>query len=444
MELFENILLIVSVYIWLYLIWSNSIFRPLIGLIIMCSLLGVLIFHLLFEQSRWLMLPVYGIVVMVIMLYISRICSSASHPPRRLRSILFSLLALLAGILSWLFAGLLPLFQFSKPSGPYNVGVVDYTWTDPDRTFANGASRQLNVRIWYPAGDRPTKPASYIPQAELFIKAVKKRYGMWSQLLRSHRRLEIPAQYAAPFYPNADTVPVVVYLHGNQLGTRFTGTFQATELASHGYIVIALEHPGTAFLSVFDEDNYISFTNFFENLPNTFSAHNTASIPIIREVQADVRFVLHYLDHIDRHEPDSLLANRLDHSRIAIVGHSFGGAAAAHILANTTIAKVAVNLDGYLYGEYPDEPPEKPLLILNGGLPIKGLEETMTGLEEERALRNRLLGQKGREVTLPEAGHLSFTDLPLYSPLLKPLAPDVKEQHRLINEQTLRFLQEHL
>ncbi|QTH40673.1 hypothetical protein J4772_24265 [Cohnella sp. LGH] len=444
MELFENILLIVSVYIWLYLIWSNSIYRPLIGLIIMGSLLGVLILHLLFEQSRWLMLPVYGIVVMVIMLYISRICSSASHPPRRLRSILFSLLALLAGILSWLFAGLLPLFQFSKPSGPYNVGVVDYTWTDPDRTFANRASRQLNVRIWYPADDQPTKPASYIPQAELFIKAVKKQYGMWSQLFRSHRRLEIPAQYAAPFYPNADTVPVVVYLHGNQLGTRFTGTFQATELASHGYIVIALEHPGTAFLSVFDDDNYIAFTDFSKNLPDTFSAHNTASIPIIREVQADVQFVLHYLDHIARHEPDSLLANRMDHSRIALVGHSFGGAAAAHILANTTIAKVAVNLDGYLYGEYPDEPPEKPLLILNGGLPIKGLEETMTGLEDERALRNRLLGKKGLEVTLPQAGHLSFTDLPLYSPLLKPLAPDVKEQHRLINEQTLRFLQEHL
>lgn len=75
---------------------------------------------------------------------------------------------------------------------------------------------------------------------------------------------------------------------------------------------------------------------------------------------------------------------------------------------------------------------------------IKGLEETMSGLAEERALRNRLLGQQGLEITLPQAGHLSFTDLPLYSPILKPLAPDSREQHRLINEHTLRFLQELL
>lgn len=36
----------------------------------------------------------------------------------------------------------------------------------------------------------------------------------------------------------------------------FANGFQAIELASHGYMVIALEHPGTAFLIMFDEDNY--------------------------------------------------------------------------------------------------------------------------------------------------------------------------------------------
>lgn len=139
----------------------------------------------------------------------------------------------------------------------------------------------MNVRIWYPASDDTAAPAYYIPQADLFIQAVEKQYGLWSQLLRNYQRLEIPAQYAAPFYPNADPVPVVVYLHGNQLGTRFTGTFQAIEIASHGYMVIALEHPGTAFLSVFNEDNYIPFTHSFTGLPDNFSTHNTVAIPCI-------------------------------------------------------------------------------------------------------------------------------------------------------------------
>lgn len=445
MKCFEYALLCASILSCLYVIWAKQRIRPLMMLVIPVSLLGILILHLIFEHLRWIMLPVYGITAVVIIACIRRRWNRVPPTARRLRSFLLSLLALLAGTLSWGGASLLPLFQFAKPSGSHHVGVVDYTWTDPERTAADGASRQLNIRIWYPASDQLTTPARYIPQADLFIQALKKQYGLWSLVVRNYRQLEIPAQYAAPFDQNTDSVPVVVYLHGNQLGTRFTSTFQAIELASHGYMVVAIEHPGTAFLSVFDEDSYIPFRNSFTDLPDNFRAHNKVAIPIIQEMQADVQFVLRHLQHIDRYDLNSPLSNRIDPDRIALVGHSFGGAAAAHILANTTIAKAAVNLDGYLYGEYPDELQTKPLLILNGGLQVKGLEETMVGLEEERAVRNRLLGPNGLEVTLPQAGHLSFTDLPLYSPLLfKPLAPDIKEQHRLINEYTLRFLQEHL
>ncbi|GEM_PF-4708462 len=76
--------------------------------------------------------------------------------------------------------------------------------------------------------------------------------------------------------------------------TRFTGTFQALHLASHGYIVVALEHPGTAFISAVPEGegNDRPFTDHFGGLPNTFGAHNRAAIPIIRKQQADIEFVL--------------------------------------------------------------------------------------------------------------------------------------------------------
>lgn len=228
--------------------------------------------------------------------------------------------------------------------------------------------------------------------------------------------------------------------------TRFTGTFQALHLASHGYIVVALEHPGTAFISAVPEGegNDRPFTDHFGGLPNTFGAHNRAAIPIIREQQADIEFVLARLRTLARFAPDSPLANRIDAHRAALIGHSFGGAAAASMLFHSSLVKAAINLDGYLYGEYPEPPPAKPLLILNGGLHIKGLEDLMAGLEEERALRERLLEKSGAEITLPQAGHLSFTDLPLYSPLLAPIAPNIREQHRVINEHTLRFLQKHL
>lgn len=445
MRLLESILFFSSFLGWLYLIWSCSRFRPQIGKLVIGTLLGLLLLHALLEQLRWVMLPVYGIVILVLIGYSRRIRSNFT--PRknsRLKSILFSFLALLVCMLSWTIPNLLPPFQFTKPSGPYAIGVVDYTWSDPSRTGINGAVRKLNVRIWYPASDQYTAPAHYIPQADLFIKTIQRQYGLWAKLVRDYQRIEIPASYAPPFHPDAGPAPVIVYLHGNHLGTRFTGTFQALELASHGYIVIALEHPGTAFLSVFTEDDYAPFTNHFQNLPDNFNDHNAVAIPIIREQQADILFALEQLHNISKFNQGSPLSNQMDRSRIAVIGHSFGGAVAANMLATTTTIKAAINLDGYLYGEYPELLPDKPLLILNGSLKIEGLEETMTGLKEERALRDRLLGKYGLELNLPKAGHLSFTDLPLYSPLLAPLAPDIKEQHRLINEQTLRFLQEHL
>lgn len=449
MKLLEYVLLCTTILGWIFVIWSGYRLRPLTARLIVGILLASLLLHIIIEDWRLPMVPIYTLTIVLVIYCLFKKQNVAPNPPKRIRSILLSFLSLTAGILFWGIASLLPLFQFTKPNGPYPVGVIDYTLTDSNRKLPDGASRQLNVRVWYPASSEATIPANYIPHADLLAKAIKQEYGLfWSLLLNNYRHLEIPAQYNAPFYKSIDKVPVVVYLHGNQLGTRFTGSFQAMELASHGYMVIALEHPSTAFLSVFDENNYTTFTQAFKGLPDSFNAHNKVSIPIISEMQADVQFVLDYLEHIDRYEPNSPLSNVMDHNRIGLIGHSFGGAAAAHILTNTSVAKVAIDLDGYLYGQYPPKNLEgvqpKPLLILNGGLEIKGLEETMTGLEEERALRNRLLGKDGLEVTLPQAGHLSFTDIPLYSPILKPLAPDIRAQHRLINEHTLRFLEKHL
>lgn len=445
MRLLELTLFFVSMLAGGTIIWFRSRIGSRARLLIISALVSLFLLHICIDRLRWIMLPVYAISLVVLIGYV-RMGGSLpdSRKLSRLKSSLLSFLALIAGLLAWVFPSLLPLFQFAHPSGPYAVGVVDYTWQDAERIQANGEARQLNVRIWYPSDGQTSSPAPYIPDIESFLKAVQHQYGRWAKVLQDYRQIKLPADYAAPFHPNAGPAPVVVSLHGTLWGTRFTGTFQALELASHGYVVIALEHPGTAFISAYPNGNYTAFTHHFTDLPDDFNAHNAVSIPMLREQQEDVQFVLNSLLALSDSQPDSPVSGQVDSSRIAMIGHSFGGAAAASMLGNSAMIKAAVNLDGYLYGEYPDTPLDKPLLILNGGLYIKGMEETMTGLEAERALRDRLLSRSGEERTLPQAGHLSFTDVPLYSPLLAPLAPDIKEQHRLINEITLRFLQKHL
>ncbi|KPD08234.1 hypothetical protein AM501_11125 [Aneurinibacillus migulanus] len=51
---------------------------------------------------------------------------------------------------------------------------------------------------------------------------------------------------------------------------------------------------------------------------------------------------------------------------------------------------------------------------------------------------------KGYILDIEQAGHLSFTDIPLYSPIMKVISPDVKRNHRIINEATLCFMDRHL
>lgn len=48
------------------------------------------------------------------------------------------------------------------------------------------------------------------------------------------------------------------------------------------------------------------------------------------------------------------------------------------------------------------------------------------------------------EYDIERAGHLNFTDFPLYSPLLARISPDVKQNNRIVNEASLCFLDRHL
>lgn len=443
MQIIEIMILLVTTICWGMQIWAShrQRFVKNIEHVLIAALLAMLLLHFLMEGYRWMSIPIYILLLLVIANYLFR---NKNRQLTRLRSVLFSILIVFATALAWAASAILPVFHFEKPSGQYAVGVIDYTWTDSSRTLNNGDARKLNVRIWYPAASPSKLPVSYIPSPDAFIGALEQQYGTWLKLLKDYRLVHIPASYAPSFSVQASPAPVVVYLHGNHLGTGFTGTFQALELASHGYIVMAVEHPGTAFISAFSEKEYVLFHNDFQDLAESFSAHNAAAIPIINEQQTDVEFTLHYLLNIKEYEPDSPLSQQMDSNRIAIMGHSFGGATAANMLVHSPIIKAAINLDGYLYGEYPATPKNKPLLIINGGLQLEELEETMTDLEVERKLREQLLAAGGIELELPEAGHLSFTDLPLYSPLLMPLAPNIKEQHRLINQHTLQFLHQHL
>ncbi|KKO54160.1 hypothetical protein [Paenibacillus sp. DMB20] len=95
-------------------------------------------------------------------------------------------------------------------------------------------------------------------------------------------------------------------------------------------------------------------------------------------------------------------------------------------------------MDGTLYGRDRVVNLKQPVLLMYGDKSIDG-EMTETMASEDQKRRDRALGNEGYVLNIGEAGHLNFTDLPLYSPLIGFISPQAKRNHRIINETTVCF-----
>jgi predicted dienelactone hydrolase len=112
-----------------------------------------------------------------------------------------------------------------------------------------------------------------------------------------------PAELTAP-------APVVVFSHGYG-GTRDAAAYLGEHLASHGFVAIHIQHPG-------------SDDSIWRGKPNPLEA--IARTPITAEMSlarfGDLPFALDQIEAMNRAGP---LAGKLDPMRIGMWGHSFGG-----------------------------------------------------------------------------------------------------------------------
>ncbi|KZE48325.1 hypothetical protein AV540_17145 [Brevibacillus parabrevis] len=445
MRLFEVLLSMVAIVFLWYSIWSNKASGRIIGWGVPVLLIVTGVAHLIMEKARWQMGPIYIIALIVIVYFAAGIFSDFVKQKTVLQSILLSVPALMISVIGLLLPCLLPVFSFANPTGAYKIGTVDYTWTDNSRIAHDGFSRKINARIWYPAHpDSLLQKADYVPEVSLMAKALENHFGIPSFLLQYTKLIETHSYANASFVADVKTAPVIFLSHGNMNGGRFTNTFQAVDLASNGYIVVAVEHPGTALMATYPDGSYTPFHDSSSHLPMEYQIQNEASLPVIKEQVQDIGFALEQLKKLNQAESGSPLVGKADFSRLGIIGHSFGGATVVEAMYRYPVFRAGINMDGYLYGEERDEALDRPLLIMNGGFVPEELGESVEMQQTEQQRRARILGPKGGELDFAQAGHLSFTDIPLYSPLLHALSPKPQQNHASINEVTVAFMNRHL
>ncbi|WP_405055796.1 alpha/beta hydrolase [Kribbella sp. NBC_01505] len=195
--------------------------------------------------------------------------------------------------------------------------------------------------------------------------------------------------------------PVILYSPGG-IDPRTLGTGTAEELASHGYIVITIDHPGET-----SEVELATGKLRTIEVPPTAPTDPVLLRLMISTRLADITFVLSQLKTIDL---------PLDLRRVGIYGHSAGGATAAQALYENPVLKSAINLEGYLdYLPFNPGDPNELFPIAEHGTdrPLQ-----LTGTDGYRDARfdsswSAVLSHGGpvRRTELTNANHWVFTDL---------------------------------
>ncbi|MFI5690154.1 alpha/beta hydrolase family protein [Streptomyces sp. NPDC051636] len=279
-----------------------------------------------------------------------------------------------------------PFLRLPAPAGPYPVGMQTVHLTDPARTDPwVGGVRELMLTVLYPA--RSVRGFSRAPQLTPDEAGVFAEYAPhvhpglpepgavdWGAVL-THGYVGAP--------PLPGRRPVLVYSPGGG-DSRTLGTTLAEDLASHGRVVVLVDHPGDA--SQVELPTGMRTTVLIGPPdPATFRTMVDTRI-------ADLRLVLDRLS-------DLPLAPVMDLCRIGLYGHSAGGTAAVYAARHDRRVGAVANLEGYL-DLYPT-PVEVdwPLLLFR-----------TDGFEGAARIESSWASLPGRRVLLAGANHWAFTD----------------------------------
>lgn len=142
-------------------------------------------------------------------------------------------------------------------------------------------------------------------------------------------------------------------------GFRNQNTFQIEELVSHGYIIVGIDHVYDAAATVFPNGKEILLEQ------NNLSGFEKLD-PHMKIWTDDISFVLDTLEKWNSGKDIDIFKDKLNMKKIGMFGHSYGGAAAAQMLLKDSRIKVALNMDGVLYGErIPETGILKPYMQIN-------------------------------------------------------------------------------
>jgi predicted dienelactone hydrolase len=200
--------------------------------------------------------------------------------------------------------------------------------------------------------------------------------------------------------------PVVLFSPGFGIGRElYTGLIE--DLASHGYVVVAIDHPHDA--------NIVQFPDGHVVVPS--SQMDILAALSVRV--ADTRFVLTELVRLDK---SGFFASRFDLGHVGMFGHSLGGATAASTMLVDPRIDAGADLDGLLFGGARAVVTSRPFMLMSA-------EPGFAADPNRAGFWSRLRGPH-YAVDIKDARHFAFSDLAFLAPQLIRANPSVGQAIR--------------
>ncbi len=303
---------------------------------------------------------------------------------------------------------IIPANPFPKPSGKWNVGTSNLIW---DSSSHSG----IIAKVWYPTDIKNVTPSPYLDKlgqnfsSNIVVNLLLKL--IFSNLFLGHVKTPVsidvtPSQSPAGF-------PVILFSPGF-LAINSLNTFYGLEFASHGFIVIGINYPGSSIGTMLADGSQISIDSDGLDKPELLASKITV------DRASDLSMILDRVITLNA-DCNSFLYQRINTSKIFAAGHSIGGSTSFAACGQDRRISKSVNFDGFFFMEEIDlSSQDKEFLLIqpdrhkSGAKAKKSQDEYSVMMAKDSLRITELAGSSNfHHLLFPSVTHVSFMDLPL-------------------------------